>query len=185
MQLEPGAQSAEEKQPPGGRTQASIPPGPSILTALAARRPGRRSLREVSHDALDAALQSGLDPQVYRRRRHVVTENARVLEAREALLGGDLHRLGRLMAESHRSLRDDHQVSCRELDVLVDRALGAPGVHGARMTGAGFGGCTVNLVDAGEVSSFCATVAGGYLAATGKDPEILVCEVAGGAERVR
>jgi galactokinase len=88
------------------------------------------------------------------------------------------------MAQSHRSLRDDYEVSCRELDLMVDLARAAPGLRAARMTGGGFGGCTINLVDTEQVPAFCQAVAEGYRRATGRQPEITACEAAGGAERL-
>jgi galactokinase len=155
------------------------------VKALAGRHHGLRSLRDATLEELEAERRAGLDPVVARRCRHVLTENARVLEARAALLGGDLPRLGALMAESHRSLRDDYQVSCRELDIMVDLAGGAPGLRGARMTGGGFGGCTINLVDASQVEAFCQVMLEGYERATGRRSEPLICEAAGGAECLR
>jgi len=91
---------------------------------------------------------------------------------------------GKLMAESHQSLRDDYEVSCEELDVLVNLANEVEGVFGARMTGGGFGGCTINLVESNSVESFKQMVASGYGKATGRTPEIYVCSAAQGAERV-
>ena len=88
------------------------------------------------------------------------------------------------MAESHRSLRDDYQVSCRELDIMVELAMQQPGIFGARMTGGGFGGCTINLVNASESDEFCRRDAEGYEAATGHHPDIYVCEASQGAEMV-
>jgi galactokinase len=110
-----------------------------------------------------------------------VQENARVLAAADALESGDLARFGSLMRESHRSLRDDYEVSCDELDLLVRLADGIEGVFGARMTGGGFGGCTVNLVLEEAVPRFREQVAAGYRSATGHSPEIHVCEAADGA----
>ncbi|MBK5293734.1 MAG: galactokinase [Acidobacteriia bacterium] len=116
-----------------------------------------------------------LPEQVWRRCRHVVHENARVESAADVLGAGDLGEFGRLMAESHRSLRDDYQVSCRELDLMVELAVGQPGVYGARMTGGGFGGCTVNLVAAPEADNFVLRMSQDYRAATGVEPAIHVC----------
>jgi len=150
---------------------------------LARELPGVRSLRDVTIDELARA---GDDlPEVIRRRsRHVVTENARVVDAAAALQREDLETFGRLMGESHRSLRDDYEVSCKELDLMVNIAGQAEGVFGARMTGGGFGGCTINLVNADDVDSFKQTVARSYAEATGREPEIYVCSPAQGAERV-
>jgi galactokinase len=114
----------------------------------------------------------------------VITENTRVLEAAKALEQDDLEAFGRLMYESHRSLRDDYEVSCRELDVMVELARECEGVYGARMTGGGFGGCTVNLVNAGNVDEFERTVTQGYTEATGLVPEIYICSAADGAGEV-
>jgi galactokinase len=103
---------------------------------------GVPALRDATPERL-AAL-SGVTLQ---RCRHVVTENQRTLAAADALRAGDSSSLGRLMVESHHSLRDDYEVSCPELDLLVDVACRQPGVYGSRLTGAGFGGCTVTLVE--------------------------------------
>jgi galactokinase len=143
-----------------------------------------RSLRDVSIDDLNR-LGSELTEVVYRRCRHVVTENGRVIEAAKALQSGDLAAFGRLMGKSHQSLRDDYEVSCKELDLMVDLANEADGVFGARMTGGGFGGCTINLVRSESVDSFKQAVAEGYVQATGREPEIYVCSAAQGATRVQ
>jgi len=113
-----------------------------------------------------------LDPVVYRRCRHVVAENDRVQQAFPALQRGELDRFGALMRASHDSLRDDFEASCPELDLLVDLASGLPGVYGVRMTGGGFGGCTVNLVQQEHADSFCETIASRYQEATGKEPSL-------------
>ena len=145
--------------------------------------PEIRALRDVSLSRLEQ-YGAGLSGISYKRCRHVITENSRVLEAAETLKESDLVRFGVLMAESHSSLRDDYQVSCKELDLMVDLANQLPGVHGARMTGGGFGGCTVNMVEANAVDEFTASVAGGYKNATGLQPEIYVCTAADGASEV-
>ena len=141
------------------------------------------SLRDVTMDNLERVKRE-LPEVVHRRCRHVVSENVRVAAASEALRREDLEAFGRLMGESHRSLRDDYEVSCKELDLMVDLATKADGVVGARMTGGGFGGCTVNLVESDTVDSFAEAVAKGYAKATGREPEIHVCSPAQGAERV-
>jgi galactokinase len=110
----------------------------------------------------------------------VITENLRVLEAARALEHGNLELFGELMCESHRSLRDDYEVSCKELDLMVELARRAEGVYGARMTGGGFGGCTVNLVKAESAPKFKREVARRYQEATGLVPEIYVCSAAEG-----
>ncbi|MTJ82204.1 MAG: galactokinase [Telmatospirillum sp.] len=132
------------------------------------------ALRDVTEEQLER--HADLLPAVtYRRCRHIVTENRRTLLAADALAGGDLRRFGDLMVESHRSMRDDYQISCPELDLMVDLALPLAGVYGSRMTGGGFGGCTVSLVDAGSVGEFKDTVARAYREATGIDPAIFTC----------
>jgi galactokinase len=142
--------------------------------------PGITALRDVS----PAQLQQhrGLLPEiVYRRALHVVMENARVENAARALLSGDLSTFGRLMGESHASLRDLYQVSCMELDRMVEIAYLQTGVYGARMTGGGFGGCTINLVGAPYVDAFVRKVGAAYFDSVGIRPEIYVCTAAGGA----
>ena len=112
-----------------------------------------RSLRDVTLDEFEREGR-GLSDVVYRRCRHVITENARVLAAATALDREDLLTFGELMYRSHHSLREDYEVSCRELDALVEIASGVPGVYGSRMTGGGFGGCTISLVDEEGVDGF-------------------------------
>jgi galactokinase len=150
---------------------------------LAQEIPQVRSLRDVSVSDLEQ-LQPKLPDVIYRRCRHIVSENARALAAATALELGDPADFGSLMGESHRSLRDDYEVSCAELDLLVELASQVEGVYGSRMTGGGFGGCTVNLVDAVSVDLFKQSVATGYAKATGREPEIYVCTAAQGAEEV-
>jgi len=143
----------------------------------AARLLGAASLRAASD-------LSSLPAHLLPRARHVISENARVAAAAAALRRADPAEFGRLMAESHASLRDDYQVSCPELDTMVAIASAQPGVWGARMTGGGFGGCTVNLVAADAVDSVCRALAHGYREATGINPVIHVCQPAGGASEL-
>ncbi len=146
----------------------------------AARALGVRALRDADGAMLESA-KPRLSEVAYRRARHVIAENARVLQSVEALRRGDAATFGALMDASHASLRDDYEVSCRELDALVEIARRQTGCLGARMTGAGFGGCTVNLVEAGAADAFVHALREGYRAATGLDAEIYVCDAAGGA----
>jgi len=141
------------------------------------------ALRDVTLEQLEQH-RHGLPEVVYRRCRHVITENARVLAAGEALEQGDLNRFGKLMAESHQSLRDDYEVSSDELDLMVELAQQVEGVYGARMTGGGFGGCTVNLVRNENVEEFRARVAEGYERVTNLKPEIYITTSANGAEEI-
>jgi galactokinase len=159
------------------KRRAECEEGVRILSSL---RAGVRSLRDVESED-EARFFAKLPPVVRKRCRHVVSENARVLEAVKALRAGDTARLKTLLAASHFSLRDDYQVSCPELDVLVDVALAHPACHGARLTGAGFGGSTVNLVDAGAVASFSEALAAGYRDRAGRAAQILVFEPSAGA----
>jgi galactokinase len=141
------------------------------------------SLRDVTLDVLESGGHNMPDV-AYRRARHVVRENMRVQAAAEALSSGDLQAFGVLMGESHRSLRDDYEVSCKELDLMVELAERCRGVYGARMTGGGFGGCTVNLVSANGVDRFKEAIEQGYKKATGVRPEIYVCKPADGASEI-
>jgi len=138
------------------------------------------TLREVDSQDLEVH-RSALNDLLLKRARHVVTENQRVLEAVEVLEAGDLERFGELMHASHESLREDYEVSSKELDVLVELAWKQPGTLGARMTGAGFGGCTVNLVRADAAEAFAEAVRRGYQDALGLRAEIYVCRASDGA----
>ena len=146
--------------------------------------PGIKALRDVSPAQFER-YQGDLPEVVRRRCRHIVYENERVLQSVRALKRGDLATFGRLMNESHVSLRDDYQVSCRELNVMVEVAWQVEGVYGSRLTGAGFGGCTVSLVAGEAVERFGARVAAEYQAATGVEPQIYVCAVEGGVGEVK
>jgi len=139
-----------------------------------------KSLRDVQPSDIDAA-RGKMDNLLWRRAHHVVSENRRTIEAVKVLQGGDLERFGELMNQSHESLRFDYEVSSKELDTLVDLARRQPGVLGARMTGAGFGGCTVNLVRADAAEDFAQAVAKSYEKALGLKPEIYVCRASDGA----
>ena len=138
------------------------------------------SLRDVKLSDLRAA-RGVLTDLLWRRSYHVVSENQRVLEAVRVLEGGDLERFGALMNASHNSLRDDYEVSSKELDALVEIARKQPGVLGARMTGAGFGGCTVNLVRADAAEAFAQAVGRGYQEALGLNAEVYICRASDGA----
>ncbi|GAC1702654.1 MAG: galactokinase [Candidatus Acidiferrum sp.] len=150
--------------------------------------PGIRALRDVSLAQLKEH-RSLLSPKIYRRSHHVISENNRVLKAAAAIessssQSGQIEILGSLLSESHRSLRDDYEVSCRELDLMVEFAAKKPGVYGARMMGGGFGGCTINLVDAAHSAEFRQRIAADYFAATGLRPDVYICEAAQGAEAI-
>ncbi|HEX9940094.1 MAG TPA: galactokinase [Longimicrobium sp.] len=149
-------------------------------TAEAAQALGVPALRDVTVRVLERRA-AQLDPLTYHRARHVVTENERTLRAAEALERGDAAEVGRLMNESHASLRDDYEVSRPELDAIVDLACAHPRCHGARMTGAGFGGCAVALVDAEAAPVFADEVAANYRAAVGLEAKVYVCSASAGA----
>jgi galactokinase len=140
-------------------------------------------LRDVSFEELER-YGSGLPEVVYRRCRHVITENDRVVRAAIALRSDELSTFGKLMAQSHQSLRDDYEVSCKELDLMVEFANEGPGCIGARMTGGGFGGATINLVTFAAVEEFTAKVSKRYAEATNIQAEIYVCSAADAAQRV-
>jgi galactokinase len=146
--------------------------------------PNIRALRDVSLAELEA--QAGTLPKIiYKRCRHVISEDARVTKAAASLEQGNLKTFGTLMRESHRSLRDDYEVSCAELDLMVELAVQQEGVYGARMTGGGFGGCTINLVKTERVSSFKSQVGDAYLRSSGLEPQIFVSPAAEGASEVK
>ena len=146
--------------------------------------PHVRALRDVTSRKLEEHRDC-LTDTLYRRARHIVTENERVASAAAALERGDLDALRDLMGASHRSLRDDYQVSCSELDAMVEIANRQRGVYGTRMTGGGFGGCTINLVDKAHSAEFRRTVAEEYHSATGFEPDIYVCQASPGVQEVR
>jgi galactokinase len=141
------------------------------------------SLRDLTVATLETQ-RGRLPERLYRRCRHVASENRRVLDFAAGLAACDLSRLGPLLAGSHASLRDDYEVSCGELDLLVELAGKEPGSLGARMTGGGFGGCTINLVREAEAAGFSARVAEAYRERTGIEPQALVCAAASGAAEV-
>jgi galactokinase len=142
--------------------------------------PAVQTLRDVT-PALLAAARPGLDPVVARRAEHVVAENDRVLATLAAFEAGDVDAVGEAFAASHASLRDLFEVGSPELDALVEIASAVPGVVAARMTGAGFGGCTVNLVEADTVGALRDAVLAGYPARTGLSPTVLPVTAADGA----
>lgn len=125
------------------------------------------------------------DPVLGQRAKHVITENARSLKAVEALEANDLHGFGDLMVASHISLSDDYEVTGIELDTLVDEALKIDGVLGSRMTGAGFGGCTVSIVEEDVVESFIEEVTRGYKEQIGYEPTMYIAAVGDGAKEVK
>jgi galactokinase len=149
-----------------------------VVAELARRRPGVRALRDLAQ--LEAA-RGGLDRVDFERASHVVPENRRPLELADAFASGDLSRAGRLMNESHFSLRDRYEVSSEELDLITEIARRQPSCYGARMTGAGFGGCAVALVDASAVDTFSASVLPAYRERIDLPAALYACRPAAGA----
>lgn len=142
------------------------------------------SLGELSIETLQEIEHILEDPIICKRVRHIVSENRRVLEAVKALMNKEFLRFGELMNESHDSLRDDYEVTGFELDTMVDISRQQKGVLGSRMTGAGFGGCTVSLVENNEVDDFIKNVGAEYLEKTGLKPQFYLPEIVGGAQRL-
>lgn len=150
------------------------------VSILSQSLPGVRALRDVSVEEFERAA-AQLPAVVRSRCRHVVTENARTLAAADALERGDLAAMGALMSASHVSLRDDYQVSCEELDAAVEAASAVAGVYGARMTGGGFGGCTVTLVQSDRVGAVSTAVKAAFAARGWKEPELFPSRACAGA----
>jgi galactokinase len=150
---------------------------------MSADYPGIKALRDVSVEQFDA-VQDKLPDVVRQRCRHVITEDDRTQQSIAALNADDLVQFGVLMNGSHDSLRDDYQVSCDELDLMVDIARAQDGCLGARMTGGGFGGCTVNLVTADTVDDFVANVSLEYEKQTGLKPDIYISVPSEGAHEL-
>ena len=139
------------------------------------------SLCALSVDEFERYKDSIINPVCRKRAKHAVYENHRTKQAADALRNGDLTEFGRLMRESHLSLKDDYEVSCAELDFLAEAAWSFDGVYGARMTGGGFGGCTVNLIKKDRLSSFIGTVSEKYRKEFGIDAQIFAVEISSGA----
>jgi galactokinase len=139
-----------------------------------------QALRDVTPEQLEAKRRK-LPDLIYRRCRHIVTENARVLEAERALQAGDFVACGRAMNASHVSMQNDFEITCPEVDTLVGLAQTVKGVYGSRMTGGGFGGCTVSLIEASAVDKASHILTEGYRITTGLDTDIFVCAPSDGA----
>jgi galactokinase len=146
----------------------------------AAARLGVRALRDASWEEIESRAAAWPD-SMRRRARHVTTENARVAAAVFALRQSDFGEIGRLMEASHKSLDEDYEVTCAELNTMVACARKLPGCYGARMTGGGFGGCTVSLVHAEAAEKFAAQLARDYAAATGLRPDVFICRASASA----
>jgi galactokinase len=155
----------------------------AACAVIASHRPGVRFLRDATVDDLEEWGHE-MTPNSLKRARHVITENLRTVAAAQALIRGDLSELGRLMAEAHLSYSQDFEASCLEADAMVSLAQKLPGLIGARLTGGGFGGCTVNLVEQSQAPAFAASLAGLYAAQIGIVPHVHICHASGGAHRL-
>jgi galactokinase len=156
----------------------------AACAVIASHRPGVTFLRDATVDDLEKWGHE-MTPESLKRARHVITENARTVAAAEALTAGDLNELGRLMAEAHWSYSRDFEASCEEADAMVELAQDLPGLIGARLTGGGFGGCTINLVERSQAADFQQKLAELYAGHTGIVPQIHICQASGGAHAVK
>ncbi len=152
-------------------------------SVLHAANPKIEQLRDASVDDLNRSREQ-MSPEAFHRARHVITDSNRVLEGLQALRAGDLGRFGQLMTEAHASFRDDFAASCDRCDLLVELALKLPGCLGSRLTGGGFGGCTVSLVEAAEAQQFADALQARYRQKTGVQADIYLCATADGAAEV-
>lgn len=150
---------------------------------IASHRPGVPFLRDATLEDLDKWGHE-MEPKSLMRARHVISENLRTVAASEALLRSDMKELGRLMAEAHASYSGDFEGSCVEADAMVALAQDLPGLIGARLTGGGFGGCTVNLVEQSHAAAFAKELGARYAAQTGIVPEIHICHASNGAHQL-
>jgi galactokinase len=155
----------------------------AACAVIASHRPGVPFLRDATLEDLDKWGRE-MEPKSLMRARHVISENLRTVAACEALLKGDMKELGRLMAEAHTSYSRDFEGSCVEADAMVDLAQDLPGLIGARLTGGGFGGCTINMVEQSEAAAFAEALGSRYATQTGIRPQIHICHASGGAHRL-
>ena len=155
----------------------------AACAVIASHRPGVPFLRDAALEDLDKWGHE-MEPKSLMRARHVISENLRTVAACDALLRGDMKELGRLMGEAHTSYSQDFEGSCVEADAMVALAQDLPGLIGARLTGGGFGGCTINLVEQGHAAGFAEALAARYANQTGIVPQIHVCHASDGAHRV-
>jgi galactokinase len=155
----------------------------AACAVIARHRPGVKFLRDATVEDLQK-WGAEMTPNSLKRARHVITENTRTVAAADALIHGDMKELGRLMAEAHWSYSHDFEASCAEADTMVELAQDLPGLIGARLTGGGFGGCTINLVELGHAEAFVHSLAALYAERTGIRPQIHICHASGGAHRL-
>jgi galactokinase len=155
----------------------------AACAVIASHRPGVPFLRDATLEDLDK-WGSEMAPKSLMRARHVISENLRTVAAAEALLKGDLAELGRLMGEAHTSYSKDFEGSCVEADAMVALAQDLPGLIGARLTGGGFGGCTINVVEQAQAAAFAEALGKRYAAQFGIVPQIHICHASGGAHKL-
>ena len=155
----------------------------AACAVIASHRPGVSFLRDATLDDLDK-WGNEMPPKSLMRARHVIGENLRTVACCDAFLRGDMAGVGRLMAEAHASYSKDFEASCVEADAMVALAQDLPGLIGARLTGGGFGGCTVNLVEQSQALPFADALGARYTAQFGIVPEIHICHASGGAHRL-
>ena len=155
----------------------------AACAVIASHRPGVPFLRDATLEDLEKWGHE-MAPKSLMRARHVISENLRTVAAAEALLKGDMAKVGRLMAEAHWSYSKDFEGSCAEADIMVELAQDLPGLIGARLTGGGFGGCTINLVEQNDAPAFAKELGNRYAAKTGIVPQIHICHASGGAHRL-
>ncbi|MGA2048808.1 MAG: galactokinase [Terracidiphilus sp.] len=155
----------------------------AACAVIARHRPGVKFLRDATVMDLEKWGHE-MTPNSLKRARHVITENTRTVAAAEALMKGDLNELGRLMAQAHTSYSKDFEASCDEADAMVELAQDLPGLIGARLTGGGFGGCTINLVEQSNATAFQQELGALYTGQTGIVPQIFICHASGGAHRL-
>jgi galactokinase len=160
-----------------GDRSSEVEAGQAVLRK---ERPGVQLLRDATLEDLEAC-RNLMSAASFKRCRHIISENGRVLEARKALLAGDMNCFGALMVEAHVSFRDDFAASCEEVDLLVAIAMQNAECFGSRITGGGFGGCTVNVIRTEAAENFVATMRRDYAAKTGIDPDCFICSPADGA----
>ena len=155
----------------------------AACAVIASHRPEVKFLRDATLDDLKK-WGGEMTPTALKRARHVITENTRTVAAAKALIDGELHELGRLMAEAHESYSKDFEASCEEADTMVALAQNLPGLIGARLTGGGFGGCTINLVEHQQANAFVQALGELYKSKTAIAPQIHICHASGGAHRI-
>lgn len=143
-----------------------------------------KTLGDLDEETFEKHKDAIKDPIRQKRARHAVKENQRTIQAVAALRAGDITRFGQLMNQSHISLRDDYEVSCEEIDILVDLAWTLPGVIGSRITGGGFGGCTVSIVKNDAVDTFTESIGQAYKEKVGHEAEFYIVDIGDGAKRL-